>query len=63
MHVYVKGGHAFGLHRTESSITAWSQLVEAWLRTIGMMSIGSEPPSGKEIKASLTRMERRRPCP
>jgi acetyl esterase/lipase len=37
MHVYVKGGHAFGLRRTESPITGWPQLVEPWLRTIGMI--------------------------
>src|SRR5262249_12656760 len=38
MHVYVRGGHAFGLRRTESPITRWPQLVETWLRTIGMIS-------------------------
>ncbi len=38
MHVYVTGGHAFGLRRTESPITGWPQLVETWLQTIGMMS-------------------------
>jgi len=38
MHVYVKGGHAFGLRRTESAITGWPTLVETWLRTIGMTS-------------------------
>jgi acetyl esterase/lipase len=38
LHVYVKGGHAFGLRRTESPITGWPQLVETWLGTIGMIS-------------------------
>ena len=38
MHVYAKGGHAFGLRRTDSPTTAWPQLVETWLRTIGMIS-------------------------
>lgn len=38
MHVYGKGGHAFGLRRTESPITEWPQLVEAWLGTIGMIA-------------------------
>lgn len=38
MHLYVKGGHAFGLRRTRFPITAWPQLVESWLRTIGMIS-------------------------
>ena len=37
LHVYVKGGHAFGLRPTESPITRWPQLVETWLATIGMI--------------------------
>jgi acetyl esterase/lipase len=35
MHIFVHGGHAFGLRRTESPITRWPQLVETWLGTIG----------------------------
>ncbi len=38
MHLYAQGGHAFGLRRTKFPITAWPQLVETWLRTIGMIS-------------------------
>jgi acetyl esterase/lipase len=38
MHLYAHGGHAFGLRRTELPITEWPQLVERWLRTIGMTS-------------------------
>ncbi len=38
MHLYAQGGHAFGLRRTTFPITAWPQLVETWLRTIGMIS-------------------------
>jgi acetyl esterase/lipase len=38
MHLYAQGGHAFGLRRTQSPITAWPQLVEKWLETIGMIS-------------------------
>lgn len=37
MHLYVKGGHAFGLRRTEAPITEWPQLVETWLKTIGII--------------------------
>jgi acetyl esterase/lipase len=37
MHLYAQGGHAFGLRRTELPITGWPQLVETWLRTIGMI--------------------------
>jgi acetyl esterase/lipase len=36
MHLYAQGGHAFGLRRTNLPITTWPQLVETWLRTIGM---------------------------
>jgi acetyl esterase/lipase len=38
MHLYAQGGHAFGLRRTRLPITAWPQLVESWLGTIGMVS-------------------------
>ncbi len=37
MHLYAQGGHAFGLRRTKSPATAWPQLVETWLVTIGMI--------------------------
>jgi acetyl esterase/lipase len=37
MHLYAQGGHAFGLRRTGLPITAWPQLVETWLGTIGMI--------------------------
>jgi len=38
MHLYAQGGHAFGLRRTKSPVTEWPQLVETWLRSIGMIS-------------------------
>ena len=38
MHLYVKGGHAFGLRRTSFPITEWPQLAEQWLGTIGIIS-------------------------
>ncbi len=37
MHLYAQGGHAYGLRRTKLPITEWPQLVETWLRTIGMV--------------------------
>jgi acetyl esterase/lipase len=37
MHLYAQGGHAFGLRRTKSPITAWPQLMEIWLGTIGII--------------------------
>ena len=38
MHLYAKGGHAFGLRRTESPITGWPPLVETWLGTLGILT-------------------------
>ena len=37
MHLYAQGGHAFGLRRTKLPVTAWPQLVETWLESIGMI--------------------------
>ena len=36
MHLYAQGGHAFGLRRTQLAVTAWPQLVDVWLHSIGM---------------------------
>ena len=38
MHVFVKGGHAFGLRSTEAPITHWMHLVEDWLESTGVSS-------------------------
>jgi acetyl esterase/lipase len=38
LHLYVKGGHAFGLRPTNFPITGWPELVEKWLETIGMIT-------------------------
>ena len=37
MHLYAEGGHGFGLRPTKFPIRGWPQLVETWLRTIGMI--------------------------
>lgn len=37
MHLYAKGGHAFGLRAPNLPIGRWPQLVEQWLRSIGML--------------------------
>jgi len=37
MHLYAEGKHAFGLRRTKFPITRWPDLVETWLRTIGVI--------------------------
>lgn len=38
MHLFPRGGHAFGLRRTELPITKWPDLVETWLGSIGMIT-------------------------
>jgi acetyl esterase/lipase len=38
MHLYSRGGHAFGLRRTAEPITDWPRLVERWLSAIGVLS-------------------------
>lgn len=38
MHLYAKGGHAFGLRRTQLPVTEWPHLVETWLASLGMIS-------------------------
>jgi acetyl esterase/lipase len=42
LHLYAKGGHAFGLRATNLPIGRWPQLVEQWLHTIGMLDQGTE---------------------
>jgi acetyl esterase/lipase len=38
LHLYAAGKHAFGLRQTQYPITRWPELLETWLRTIGMLS-------------------------
>jgi acetyl esterase/lipase len=38
MHLYARGGHAFGLRHPEFPVAEWPRLVEKWLGTIGMTS-------------------------
>jgi len=44
LHVFAQGGHAFGLRRTASPITAWPPLVEAWLRETGVIGDAGRDP-------------------
>jgi acetyl esterase/lipase len=37
MHLYAKGGHAFGLRATSSAVTQWPRLAIDWLETIGII--------------------------
>jgi acetyl esterase/lipase len=38
LHVYAKGGHGYGLRRTELPVTEWPDRVDEWLKTIGVIS-------------------------
>jgi acetyl esterase/lipase len=37
MHLYARGGHAFGLRKTRDAITDWPALVDVWMKSIGMV--------------------------
>jgi acetyl esterase/lipase len=37
LHIYPHGGHAFGLRRTKEPITAWTDLVDTWLKSLGVI--------------------------
>ncbi len=37
VHLFARGGHAFGLRRDESPDTVWPGLVETWLKGIGVL--------------------------
>jgi acetyl esterase/lipase len=38
LHLYASGGHGYGLRRTALAVTAWPDVVSAWLRTIKVIS-------------------------
>ena len=42
MHLYSKGGHGYGLRRTELPVTTWPQSVETWLHTIRVLPGGMQ---------------------
>jgi acetyl esterase/lipase len=37
VHLFAKGGHAFGLRRKEHPVSSWPSLVENWLKEIGIL--------------------------
>ena len=37
LHLFAKGGHAFGLRRKERPLAVWPDLAERWLKEIGML--------------------------
>ena len=39
MHLFAKGGHAFGLRDKEHPVAAWPLLVENWLKEVGVLQV------------------------
>nr|WP_262234729.1 alpha/beta hydrolase [Stenotrophomonas maltophilia] len=37
MHLFARGGHAFGLRMKNAPVTAWPRLAERWMQDIGML--------------------------
>jgi acetyl esterase/lipase len=37
IHIFAKGGHAFGLRRKERPLAVWPGLAERWLKEVGML--------------------------
>jgi acetyl esterase/lipase len=37
LHIYPNGGHAFGLRPADKAVTAWPEVVERWLKSMGML--------------------------
>ena len=42
-HIFATGGHAFGLRRTEVSVTSWPDLAKGWMAGIGMTGLVHKP--------------------
>lgn len=36
LHIFSEGGHGYGLRKTKLPVTSWPELVERWLKTIGV---------------------------
>ncbi len=47
LHIYARGGHAFGLRPTNLPITHWPKLADAWLRKIGVIGPAN---SGTQVR-------------
>ena len=37
VHLFAKGGHAFGLRKKDQPVGVWPQLVERWMKSVGML--------------------------
>lgn len=48
VHLFAKGGHAFGLRRTGHSVSSWPAMVENWLREIAILQPTDASPEGDD---------------
>jgi hypothetical protein len=48
------GGHAFGLRRTKLAITEWPQLVETWVKTIGIRISADSCSNNRPLRKSAS---------
>lgn len=39
MHLYARGGHAFGLRNTSDPVSQWPKVAEKWMNSIGMLPL------------------------
>jgi acetyl esterase/lipase len=53
MHLYSKGGHAFGLRATTNPVTSWPVLAEKWMSSIGILP-AAPYPAATAPSSSLT---------
>ncbi len=42
VHLFARGGHAFGLRKKDRALAVWPTLVEAWMREIGVLPGGTK---------------------
>jgi acetyl esterase/lipase len=42
LHIYAEGGHGYGLRQTKLPVISWPALVEAWLRSSGILRVASK---------------------
>ncbi len=40
MHLYPKGGHGYGLRRTDKDVTTWPDRVADWMKSAGLLTTG-----------------------
>jgi dipeptidyl aminopeptidase/acylaminoacyl peptidase len=43
LHIYTKGGHGYGLRRSENPVSQWPKRCEEWLRAMGLLDAKSKP--------------------